>query len=213
MPALLRTGFRIRFRRALVLGRARRRRVDLQRPEGLDDARPPGAVGPPRGAHRSAGGEARRTHRVRRRHAGTDRRGATPAPTDGRGRVQRGLLLRHARPRQRTPRRAGRRMARVTHDADERAGLDRGHDPAEGFGHDRHPDRRVERAPRRPARCEYARRGDEAVEPRRGAAPHQPPRQSDAQDGRPGSGGFDRQDGIGRPQQGHLREGRRHAGR
>ena len=40
MPAVQRAGRRLRRRRPVDHGRARRRRVDRQRPEGLDDARP-----------------------------------------------------------------------------------------------------------------------------------------------------------------------------
>jgi hypothetical protein len=47
-----------------------RRRVGGQRPEGVDDARPPVALGPAGRAHQPRGREARRPHRLRGRHAG-----------------------------------------------------------------------------------------------------------------------------------------------
>ena len=56
-----------------------RRRVDRQRAEGVDDARPPLPLGPARRPHRPGGGEARRADRVRRRHARIRRRGPPAA--------------------------------------------------------------------------------------------------------------------------------------
>ena len=58
-----------------------------------------------------------------------------------------------------------------------------------------------------------ARRGHEAVGPRRGAAAHQHPRQPEPQDGRSGPRGLDRQDGVGRPEQGRLGQDDRRDGR
>ena len=123
--------------------RARRRRVDRQRPEGLDHPRARVAVGSAGGAHRHRGGQARRPHRVRRRHARAHRRGAAAAPDDRRGRVQRGLLHRHPDPGRRDARQAGRRMARLAHHADERAHIDRRQHPPPRFGHDRRADEGV----------------------------------------------------------------------
>ena len=85
-------------------GRPRRRRVGGQRAEGVDHARPRRPVGPARRAHRPGSGEARRSDRVRRRHAGAGRRGAPAAPDDRRGRVQRGVLHRRPHPRRRDAR-------------------------------------------------------------------------------------------------------------
>ena len=76
--------------------------------------------------------------------------------------------------------------------------------PTEGLGHDRRAHRRLEAAAGGPQGPGPARRGDEALGPRRGAAAHEHPRQPEPQDGRPGPRGFDRQDGLGRPEQGHL---------
>ena len=84
-----------------------------------------------------------------------------------------------------------------------------GSDPAEGLGHRSATLRQgLDRAARRSQGRRHARRGDEAVDPRRGAAPHQHPRQPEPQDGRSRARGLDRQDGVGRPEQGHLRQGR-----
>ncbi len=99
VPAVLRAGRRFRLRRPVGPRRARRRRVDRQRPEGVDDAGPHLTLGPARGAHRPRRPEARRPHRVRRRHARAGRRGPPAAPDDRRGRVQRGLLHRRPHPR------------------------------------------------------------------------------------------------------------------
>ena len=69
VPAVLRARRRLRRRRPVVQGRPRRRRVDRQRPEGVDHARPRGPLGPAHRAHRPRRAQARRPHRVRRRHA------------------------------------------------------------------------------------------------------------------------------------------------
>ena len=105
VPAVLRAGLRLRLRRPVVAGRPRRRRVDRQRPEGVDDAGPRLPLGPARRAHRPRRAQARRPHRLRRRHAGARRRDPAAAPDDRRGRVQRGVLHRRPHPRQRAPRR------------------------------------------------------------------------------------------------------------
>ncbi len=126
-----------RLRRPVRQGRARRRRVDRQRAEGLDDAGARQPLGPPRVPHRCRRPEARRAHRVGRRHARAWRRGAAAAPDDRRGRVQRGVLHRRAHPRLRAPRRSGRGVACVAHDADERASVDRRRDRPEGRWCDR----------------------------------------------------------------------------
>ena len=78
-----------------------------------------------------------------------DRRDPAAASDDRRGGVQRGVLHRHPHPRRRDAREPGRRLAGVADDVDERARLDRRHDPGAGLGHDRRPGEDVERAARR----------------------------------------------------------------
>ena len=115
------------------------------------------------------------------------------------------FFSRHPHPRRGDARQPRRRLARVAHDVDERARVDRRHDPDQGLGHDLRAHRRLEVAAGGPQGPGPARRGDEALGPRRGAAAHEHPRQPEPQDGRPRPRGFDRQDGLGRPEQGHLR--------
>ena len=84
-----------------------------------------------------------------------------------------------------------------------------GVDPAEGLGRDRRARQgRGRSLPDERKDAGDARRGDEAVDPGRGAAADEHPGQPEPQDGRPGAGGLDRQDGVGRAEQGHLRQGR-----
>ena len=82
-------------------------------------------VGDARRPHRSRRAQAQGPDLLRRRHARPRRRGQAAAPDDRRGRVQRGVLHRRPHPRRRPARRRGRRLARVAHHADERAGGDR----------------------------------------------------------------------------------------
>ena len=70
MPALLRAGRRLRRRRPRHQGGARRRRVDRQRPEGVDHPRPPRQVGDARRPHRPRGAQAQGHDLLRGRHAG-----------------------------------------------------------------------------------------------------------------------------------------------
>ena len=67
MPAVLRAGRRLRPGRRADARRARGRRLAGQRPEGLDDARPPGRLRHPAGPHRSRRAEACRPVHVPRR--------------------------------------------------------------------------------------------------------------------------------------------------
>ena len=115
----------------------RRRRVGAERAEGVDLARPSGAVGPDHLSDRSGGGQARRHHGVRGRHARAGRGGAPAAPDDRWGRVQRGVLHRRQGAGGRDPRSPRRRLAGEPHDADERADGDRWCDAAARFGADR----------------------------------------------------------------------------
>ena len=94
VPAVLRARCRARTWPRWPAGRTRRRRVDRQRPEGLDD---PGAhlhMGPDHRPHRPRRAQAPWHHRLHRRHGGRRGRGAPAAPDDRRGGVQRGLLHR-----------------------------------------------------------------------------------------------------------------------
>ena len=159
--------------------------------------------------------EARRAHGVRRRHAGAGRRGATAAPDDRRGRVQRGVLHRRAHPVERDARQARRRLAGVAHHPDERAGVDR-----------RAPSRPRARArSRRSSRCgrssppnartpAAARRGHEAVDPapRSCGSPTSGPSQNRKM-GDPGPEGSIGKLAIGRAQQGRHQRRRGPAGR
>ncbi len=77
--------------------------------------------------------------------------------------------------------------------------------PARGSGTIAALVERLEAAAGRAQGAGAARRGDAALGARRGAPTHEHPRQPEPQDGRPGPRGFDRQDGLRRPEQGHLR--------
>ena len=83
----------------------RRRRVDAQRSEGVDDARARVRVRHRARAHQSRHREAQGHDDVRHRHARARRRGAAARAGDGRSGVQRGLHDRRAHPRRRTARR------------------------------------------------------------------------------------------------------------
>ncbi len=106
VPALQRAGRGLRLRRPVVPRREGRRRVDRQRPEGVDDARPHRQVGPARRAHRPRRAQARGLTSFVVDMQAPGRRGPAAAPDDRRGRVQRGVLHRRPHPRQRAPRRS-----------------------------------------------------------------------------------------------------------
>ena len=125
MPAVQRTRGRLRRRQPRDHGRPRRRRVDRERPEGVDQPGAPRALGAPVRAHRPRRPEAPGHDLLRDRHAPARGRGATAPPDDRPGRVQRGLLHGRTRPRREPDRRRRRRLARRAHDPDERARLDR----------------------------------------------------------------------------------------
>ena len=107
--------------------------------------------------------EAQGPHDVRRRHARARRRGAAAAPDDRRGRVQRGLLHRRAHPRRRAARRRRRGLARLAHDADERAGVDRRRRSRRG-ARARSPHGRAAVAGRCPTTARTRRRSDELMQ-------------------------------------------------
>ena len=69
VPAVLRAGRRLRLRRSRLPRRSRRRRVDRQRPEGLEHARPPRRPGHARDPYRSRRAEAQGHDLLRARHA------------------------------------------------------------------------------------------------------------------------------------------------
>ena len=151
VPALQRAGCRIRRRRSVDPCRARRRRMDRERSEGLDVARALREVGTARRAHRPRCREAQGPDLLRARHAPARCGSAAVATDDRQRRVQRGVL--HQRPR------AGREPARRRrqglvdrrHHAHERACVHRRRDRAAGRGHD--PDRHPALEGRRPQRA------------------------------------------------------------
>ena len=97
LPALQRARRRLRPRQPPDQGRARRRRVGDQRPEGLDLRRPVLRHRRDHLPHRPRPAEAQGPDRLHRRHA-LARRGSAPAPPDDRrGVLQRGVLQRRAR--------------------------------------------------------------------------------------------------------------------
>ena len=102
VPGLQRARHRVRPGVAEDHGRARRRRVGDQRPEGVDHPGPERRLHLPAGPHRSGGHQAQ-GHLV---PAGADaaarRRGARHHPTRRHRRVQRGLLRQRAGARRRT---------------------------------------------------------------------------------------------------------------
>ena len=133
--------------------RARRRRVDRERAEGVDVARAPRPLRDAAGAHRSRPAEAQGPQLLRRRHAPAGGRGAAAAPDHRRRRVQRGLLRERAHPRRVAARAGRRRVAGRHHHADERAGLAVGPGLGERRHHRRQPgatDHRPQRAGARP---------------------------------------------------------------
>ena len=117
-------------------------------------------------------------------------------------------------PDERAPRRARRRLARVAHDADERAGVDRRRRSREGLG--RHRARSSRRGRTLPDERKDAGTLDEVMKLWIRAEVLRLTNIRANQNrkmGDPGPRGLDRQDGLGRPQQGHLRQGRRPDGR
>ncbi len=125
VPAVQRAGVGLGPRGAAHHRGPRRRGLDRQRAEGLDDAGARRRLRHPAHPHRPRPAQARRADDVRRRHA-RPRRHRAPAAAAGRsGRLQRGLLRRRPHPRRRAARRAGRGVAGRADHPDERAGDDR----------------------------------------------------------------------------------------
>ncbi len=106
-------------------GRPRRRRVDRQRPEGVDLGRAVQRHRRDHLPHRSRHAQAQGPHRLRGRHARARRRDPPAAPDDRRRLVQRGVLHRRARARHPPARRRQPGLDRGPDHAHERAGLDR----------------------------------------------------------------------------------------
>ena len=94
VPALLRARRRQRPRVALDARRARRRAMDRQRPEGLDERRALLGLGHPHGPHRSRRAEAQGDLVLPHGHGTAGHRGASAPPDDRRSRVRRGVLHR-----------------------------------------------------------------------------------------------------------------------
>ena len=99
VPDVLRAGRRLRRRQPPDPGRARRRRVGAQRPEGVDHAGPRVRLRHPHRPHRPRAAQARRDLDVHRRHARARRRDPADPPDRRRSPLQRGVL--HRRPRSR----------------------------------------------------------------------------------------------------------------
>ena len=136
VPAVLRADRRLRPRRDPDQGRARRRRVDRHRPEGVDLRRAVLRHRRDHHPHVTGQAQAQGPDDVPRRHARPGDRGAAAAPDDRRRVVQRGVLRRGARARLAPARRRRRRLDRRAHHADERAGRIGG--GGAGVRHDEH---------------------------------------------------------------------------
>ena len=164
-------GRRVRPGRPGHPGHPRRRRVDRQRPEGVDDPGPHRPLRAAGGPHRPRPSQAPRPDLLHLRHAGRGRRRPPPAADDRRRRVQRGVPERRPPARRPPSRRRGRRLAGVDDHAHERAGGDRRRAGQAGERRHRPGGRRVEvDRLRRPG---PARPAHEAVGGRRGQPPHQ----------------------------------------
>ena len=125
LAAVQRARRRLRPGRPPDQGRPRRRRVDRQRPEGLDLRRP---LQRHRRGHlpdRPGSAQAPGPHRLRGRHAGPRCGDPAAAPDDRRRVLQRGLLHRRPHPRRPPPRRRRPGLGRRPDHPDERAGLHR----------------------------------------------------------------------------------------
>ena len=120
VPAVLRARRRIRPRLAVDESRTRRRRVGLQRPEGVDDPRARRRLGDGARPHEPRSAEAQGPHLLPHRHASARHRGEAASSDQRRGRVQRGLPHRRAHARLAADRRRRRRLAGCRHHADER---------------------------------------------------------------------------------------------
>ena len=121
VPAVQRARRRLRPRRSADQGRSGRRRVDRQRPEGVDLGRPGRRPRHAARPHRPRRAQAPGHHLLRHRHAPARRRGPAAEGDDRPGDVQRGVPHRRPRPRRRRDRRAQQRLGGRQHDAHARA--------------------------------------------------------------------------------------------
>ena len=121
VPAVLRARRGVRPRGVELPGRARRRRVGRERPEGVDVGRALVRLGHAPRPYRSRRAQAQGHHVVRVRHAPARRGGAAAARAHRPHDVQRGVPQRRARPRRRGDRRAQPRMGGGEHHAHVRA--------------------------------------------------------------------------------------------
>ena len=138
MPAVLRAGLGLRLRRPVDPGRARRRRVDRQRPEGVDDAgphRPSGACSSPAPTPTCPSTAGSRPSSSTCRRPGVEVRPLRQMT--GEAEFNEVYFTDVRIPDSERLGDAGRRLAGVAHDAHERAGVDRRHHRAPGLGPDR----------------------------------------------------------------------------
>ncbi len=177
VPGLLRARVGLRPRVAQDQGGEGERRLEDQRPEGLDDVRARGQVVHARRALGLRRPQAQGPHLLHLRHGPGGGRREAAAPDHGRGRVQRDLLRGRLHPRREPDRRRGQRLERRDHDADERARRARrglgGRNPARPRGA-RRADQRA-RARRRPGAPPAHRRDQDGLRgaaARRDARPH-----------------------------------------
>src|SRR5215469_247904 len=196
-------------------GPSRRNRMGGQRPEGVDLARSPGALGTAARPVRPRRAQARGAVLLRRRHARPRGRGAPAAPAHRRGGVQRGVPHRRADPGRRPAGRRRRGLACCPDDADERAGVDRQRPfGAQGGEHHRLRGHGLAPAPGAPhPRTSPA--TAPAVGRSRGGAPRGRPAPAADRGGRAGPRGFCRQADLRSAQSGDLgiRGGVRRGGR
>ena len=121
VPALFRAGRRLRRRGPAHAGRARRRWLGDQRPEGLDLRRALLGLRHPADPHRSVRAQAQGPDDVLHRHEGPGCRREADQADQRRRELQRGLFHRPAGEGQPAPRRGRRRLEGGAHHADARA--------------------------------------------------------------------------------------------
>ena len=178
------------------------RRLEGDRPEGLDHLRARGEVVHAARPHRPGRPQAQGHHLLHPRHGPAGRRGAAAAPDHRRGRVQRDLHGGGRDPRREHHRRGRRRLAGRDHDADVRARRPRRRRGDGAEAHARGPDRADQgEGPRgRPDAAPEARR---AADRDRGDAPGRAAlADDDDEDRHPRARGLARQVAVGQVQPG-----------